>query len=438
MLGRLKDHGAGRQQGFHIALQVEEVDCTFSGAPLRDVDRSVDQSGHAHRLCDAGHAQFARGHAGIAPGRATQLEHPNTAGLARQVVAQHLHQAADQAAAHHRQRRGDRVQHADRVGVAVQFVLPAGFDKAEVDGFLEAQRGQCAAHGEGAALGLWPDAGRDWGNGRGGWQLAVADDPHHFLDQVFLDRDVEAPTGWRHRQHAVAFNERQAQPVENLRALRNADRHANDSGGPLGAQRDRRALRQIDQLVVHWPGFAAADVDDQAREVLDVLHRQGRVDTALEAVAGVGAEIEAARPAGDGLGPPECSLDVDVLRGVRHCGGVTAHDAGQRFDALRVGDHADLAIQLDGAAVQQLQRLAGSGPTHVQVVVDLVQVEEVRRPAVLEHHVIGDVDQRGDRALAATRQPVDHPGRRLRPGVHVAHDATREPAAQVGRGDVHW
>ena len=56
-----------------------------------------------------------------------------------------LHQAAEQARAHHRQRRGDRVQHADRVGVAGQLVLPALFDEAEVDRLLVVERGQQAA-----------------------------------------------------------------------------------------------------------------------------------------------------------------------------------------------------------------------------------------------------------------------------------------------------
>jgi len=41
-------------------------------------------------------------------------------------------------------------------------------------------------------------------------------------------------------------------------------------------------------------------------------------------------------------------------------------------------------------------------------------------------------DQAVTLALAATRQPVDHPLRRLRPGVDVAHDPAGETTAQVG------
>ena len=68
---------------------------------------------------------------------------------------------------------------------------------------------------------------------------------------------------------------------------------------------------------------------------------------------------------------------------------------------------------------------------------DLVQVEDVRRPAELEHHVVRDVHQRRHRSLAAAGQPVDHPRRRAGLGVDAAHDAAGEAAAQVGRFDPH-
>ena len=53
-------------------------------------------------------------------------------------------------------------------------------------------------------------------------------------------------------------------------------------------------LGQAQHLVVHRAGLAAADVDDELRDALDVLHRQRRVDAALEAVAGIGGEVVAA------------------------------------------------------------------------------------------------------------------------------------------------
>jgi hypothetical protein len=81
-----------------------------------------------------------------------QLEHAHALGLAVQVELQHLQQRTQQGRAHHAHLAGNRVQQLDRVGVAGQLVLPALFDKAEVDGFLVAQRGQRTAHGKAAAL----------------------------------------------------------------------------------------------------------------------------------------------------------------------------------------------------------------------------------------------------------------------------------------------
>ena len=68
---------------------------------------------------------------------------------------------------------------------------------------------------------------------------------------------------------------------------------------------------------------------------------------------------------------------------------------------------------------------------------DLVQIEDVAGTAQLEHHVVGDVHQGRNRALAATRQTVHHPLGRLHPGVDIAHDTARKTAAQIGRLDLH-
>ena len=106
----------------------------------------IGQRAQAQRLVDAGHRRAAVGHLGIAAEHAADFEHAHTAGAARQVVVQHAEQAAHQAGAHHRQRRGNRVEHADRVAVAGQLLFPAFFDEAVVDGFLVVQRRHRMAH----------------------------------------------------------------------------------------------------------------------------------------------------------------------------------------------------------------------------------------------------------------------------------------------------
>ena len=149
-----------------------------------DVYKRQGQRCHAHRLAHAGHAQRPFGDAGIAAKHPTEFEHPHPGGLARQVVAQDPHQAADQAGTHHGQRGGDRIEHTDGIGVAGQILFPTGFDKAEVDGFQVVQARQRATQGVRTASGFRPHPGCHRGQGCRPRQLVVADDANDLFDQV--------------------------------------------------------------------------------------------------------------------------------------------------------------------------------------------------------------------------------------------------------------
>ena len=50
---------------------------------------------------------------------------------------------------------------------------------------------------------------------------------------------------------------------------------------------------------------------------------------------------------------------------------------------------------------------------------------------MIEHHVVGHIDQIADGPLSGQAQAALHPVRR-RPNLHVAHDGRRETAAQIG------
>ena len=105
------------------------------------------------------------------------------------------------------------------------------------------------------------------------------------------------------------------------------------------------------------------------------------------------------------------------MRVVRHGRGVATHDAGQRLDLCIISDHAHLAIERDGVAIEQLERLTRLPPAHVKAAMNLVEVKNMRGTTQLEHHVVGNIDQCSDAALAATGQPVHHPLRRGGAGV---------------------
>ena len=59
----------------------------------------------------------------------------------------------------------------------------------------------------------------------------------------------------------------------------------------------------------------------------------------------------------------------------------------------------------------------------------------MRGATQFEHHIIRDIDQCGDAALARALEPALHPLGRGRTGVDAADDAPRETAAQIGRVD---
>jgi hypothetical protein len=143
-VGRHEARAARRQQRLDVALDVEEVDRALALAPLQRRRPAVGQARHAQRLRTP--ATVSGPSATVASRRNTRpISNTRTRVALRARLCAAPDQAADQAGAHHRQRRGDGVQHADRVGVAGQFALPAFLDEAEVDGLLVAQRRQRVA-----------------------------------------------------------------------------------------------------------------------------------------------------------------------------------------------------------------------------------------------------------------------------------------------------
>ncbi|KAF4529764.1 hypothetical protein B566_EDAN018207 [Ephemera danica] len=317
----------GLEKRFDITLDVEEIHPAFACTPLNGHGRAIGQPSHAHGLGHAGH----RGQC---------------------VGLQHFQQAAHERGAHGSQVRGDRVQHPDGIRIASQFPFRPLLDEAEVDGLLVAQRSQLMPHPVRAALPLQLRPRRNRRMRWRGRQVMQADDTDHFLDQVFLDGQIETPARRRHRQAAFVLGERQAQAHEGLRALRLGQGHAQNLGRTRHAQRHRFALGQDQGLVVHWPGLPAADLLDQGGDVFDVLHRQGRIHATLETVASVGTEVKAARTASHRLGPPERRFNVNVARFVAHRRS-EAHPVGLDLRPLRhIKTHAaeDGLDAFDGAA----------------------------------------------------------------------------------------
>ena len=89
-----------------------------------------------------------------------------------------------------------------------------------------------------------------------------------------------------------------------------------------------------------------------------------------------------------------------------------------------------MPVELVGAPVERQHLLAFLGAADSEVALHLRGVEDVERTAAVEGDVVGDVDQRIDRAEADGQQPPLHPVRR-RAVLDAAHEAQREGRAEL-------
>ncbi len=114
-----------------------------------------------------------------------------------------------------------------------------------------------------------------------------------------------------------------------------------------------------------------------------------------------------------------------------------AHDAGQADGAVGVGDHAIAFIQRDRITAEQGELFFRLRPAHRKLTLHTVQIEYVIRTVQFQHHVVGNIDQRADRAQAATFQTLHHPGRCLGLGIHALDDAAGETTTKVCSFNTH-
>ena len=193
--------------------------------------------------------------------------------------------------------------------------------------------------------------------------LVDADDAHDLLDDVGLAVHVGAPGGHRDLHHRAAAGHHEAEMAED--ALHFGQRHV-DAGEALDL-----AEREIDHAVFAegvadddvLRRRAAAQFHHQLGRHLQPRHHEGRIDAALEAIARIRIDAELAAGLRDVDLVPQRRFDQHVGGVLVAAGGFAAHDAGQRFDAVLVRDHADRGIERVGAAVerQQASRRRGRG-----------------------------------------------------------------------------
>ena len=132
---------------------------------------------------------------------------------------------------------------------------------------------------------------------------------------------------------------------------------------------------------------------------------------ALETLARLTRQLVPARRLEDCERIPGSSFEEDVRRCRSHLGGCAAHDGSQRDDSGIVGDDNVFGIERAFDVVERRQLLPHLGATDHQVALHGGRIERVQRLAEFEHHVVGDVDGRRDRANTREQKSTLQPPR---------------------------
>ena len=123
---------------------------------------------------------------------------------------------------------------------------------------------------------------------------------------------------------------------------------------------------------------AAAQFHHQLRRHLEAGHHEGGIDAALEAISRVRIDAELAAGLRDVDFVPQRRFDQHVGGVLIAAGSLAAHDAGERFDPVIVGDDADAAVERIGAAVERQQGLAVTRAAHGEIARHLFGVEHMQ------------------------------------------------------------
>ena len=265
-------------------------------------------------------------------------------------------------------------------------------------------------------------------------QLVVAVEAGDLLREIGVVLHVAAPGGNQHRVPVKAETE----VSENLahRALVNVGAEQAVDPGRFQLHGSLRLLSGIDvDDALH--DLAAAE---QLYELTGALYGgQGvlRVKPLFVAGRGVGAHPERGGGAADG-GAVEVGRLKEHHRRVAHDFTVlAAHDAADGHGLLAVADAEHGGRDGARVPVQGADRLALAGAADVNLpALDTAEIKGVHRLAVLEHDVVGDIDNVVDRADAGIAQPLLHPGRGGG-DLHVFDHAGGVARAELRRLDDH-
>ena len=242
--------------------------------------------------------------------------------------------------------------------------------------------------------------------------LVVALDAQYLLDEIGLADDVAAPRRRLDREIASRDSlDLAAERGEDLRALLMRYVKPAERCRPLGAQHvsappighgaGRDDLRRL----------AAAQLKHQPRGNLQPVPDKGRVEAALEAIAGIACNVELAPGRRGADRVEERRLDEDLGRRFGTCRRLTADHAPEALDAGRLGNDRNFRIERVFLPVEGEQGFARPRQTDRKIAGEPARIKHVKRPVEVEGQKVRDVDEGRDRPQTNRFELVLQPGR---------------------------
>ena len=244
---------------------------------------------------------------------------------------------------------------------------------------------------------------------------------------VAVDGDGDADLVVTHAGHL------EPEPLEPLASLAAPDRHAEERVEARAVHRDhvlRRDLGGDVDRARRQP--RARELDQEPRGDALSTRRELGMKLLLKPRRGVGTQPEHARGAQDVDAVPGRHLEQDPGRLVGDLGDLATHDPGDPGGSLAIADQDGLGVEGALDTVECRHPLAAAGGPDDQLgAPDAIEVEGVQRLRGHQHHVVGDVDDIGDRTQPGGDETRTQPGRR-RADRHFAERACRKARAEVG------
>ena len=326
------------------------------------------------------------------------LEHAHRGRLAAQVRADHAEQTLERVRAQGGGVLRQRVEQLQRAGRA-QRAGAHGIAERVRHALAQAGSDEHLAHGTLLAPAVAVPRQRHAHASDRRRYAVVAPDADHLFDEIVLDGEVAPEARHAHLEVGAARAHAEPQAGQDPSRLRGGRGHAQH------ALHARHA-----QAYAHGTPLARIDVDHAPRD--DAAGQLGhepcrarrRVDqsldvgAALEAIGGIGLQAERAR------GPPRrARIEVRALEehargGLGDLAVLAAHHAREPDRALGIGDHAHRGVERAPLPVQRGERLGRSRAAYDDRRVRHARsVEGVEWMSELPQHVVGDVDDVGDR-----------------------------------------